>query len=108
GGVGKTRLGAEIANTVEFRDGVIWYKITASSSVDGLTLLIRDHLRLPTTASAESIWAMLGQRAVLLVLDNAEDAAKPQDYADWINNLNMAGGTRVLLTSRREWRELKD
>ncbi|HVO44278.1 MAG TPA: toll/interleukin-1 receptor domain-containing protein [Aggregatilineales bacterium] len=53
GGVGKTRLAAEIAATADpaqFRDGVLWHTITdAPSDFATLTGLIRDHLGLDKT-----------------------------------------------------------
>ncbi len=108
GGVGKTRLAAEIVNTSDFKDGVVWHTIDPHTTADDLTLAIRDHLGLGVTSEADATWAALGKRRTLLVLDNAEDCAQPAAYAARLNALDRAGGTRVLLTSRNQWRELRN
>ena len=54
------------------------------------------------------VWAALGRHQVLLVLDSAEDCTDPALYTDWLNRLNLNGGTRVLLTNRHRWADLRD
>jgi hypothetical protein len=107
GGVGKTRLALEMMQRGGFKDGVVWQTIAPDTTLAHLTLLIRDHLGLPSTAESDQIWAALAKHAVLIVLDNAEDCAEQSAYADRINRLDLAGGTRVLLTSRSQWPDLR-
>jgi tetratricopeptide (TPR) repeat protein len=107
-GVGKTRLAVEIVNTVTFQDGVIWLTMSEYTTVADLTTLIRNHLGLDVSADLSSVWAALGKRQVLIVLDGAEACAQRQAYADQLNMLDLSGGTRVLMTSRQRWTELRD
>jgi len=104
GGVGKTRLAAEVAAPADFPAGVVWHTVTPQSTISYLTLTIRDHLRLPQTAEDDTIWAEVSKRGILIVLDNAEDCAQPAAYAARLNVLDQA---RVLVTSRAAWRELR-
>lgn len=108
GGVGKTRLAAEIVNTVTFQHGVVWHKIEPHTTIDNLAFQIRDHLGLDPETELDMVWDILGRREVLLVLDNAEDCSAPAAYAERINALNLEGGSRVLVTSRYQWRELRN
>ncbi len=108
GGVGKSRLAVEIANTAAFTDGVVWHTMTRDSTVDQLTWSIRDHLDLDVTTGADTTWDELGKHQTLLVLDNAEDCQQPKAYADRLNELNLGGGARILVTSRRGWSELRN
>jgi tetratricopeptide (TPR) repeat protein len=107
GGVGKTRLAAEIAASADFTDGVVWHTIKPTSTPADLAPTIRDHLKLDRAADDDAIWRELDRRAVLMVLDNAEDCAEPQAYADRLNALDLAGGTRVLMTSRAAWPQVR-
>jgi tetratricopeptide (TPR) repeat protein len=107
GGVGKTRLAAQIADQADFADRVLWHTIAPYTTVDQLAGQVRDHLDLDKTLDDDATWATLGSRAVLIVLDNAEDCAQPKAYADRINGLNTIGGTRILMTSRNLWREIR-
>ena len=107
GGVGKTRLAAEIAMRNTFADGAVWHDIRDYTALTDLTLLLRDHLGLDLTTPEDAVWAEVGRRQVLIVLDNAEDCRQPQAYAARLNALDTSGGSRVLVTSRRAWPELR-
>src|SRR5262249_29872487 len=65
GGVGKTRLAAELVNAEMFRDGVLWHTIDANTTVDRLTDALREFLNLDKTVDADGIWAALGKRQTL-------------------------------------------
>ena len=41
------------------------------------------------------------------MLDNAEACKAPALYANRLNRIDLSGGTRVLMTSRAEWREAR-
>ncbi len=106
GGVGKTRLAVEVAARADFADGAIWHEVADYSTLATLTNLIREHLDLPPSED-DPIWEALNRRAVLLVLDNAEVCKEPAAYARRLNNLDTAGGSRVLITSRARWPDLR-
>jgi hypothetical protein len=103
GGVGKTRLSAELARelSASFADGVIWVDLTAADK-DGVALAIASAARmdLDTHPPAPTLIRRLRPLNVLLVLDNAEmalDALRPLLPA----LAQAAPGLRVLVTSQR-------
>ncbi|MCL4249085.1 MAG: TIR domain-containing protein [Anaerolineae bacterium] len=108
GGVGKTRLAAEVVVTGAYPDGVLWHTLSPESRVGGLTQQIREHLRLDAGLSEDGVWGTLARRGLLLVLDNAEDCRERRAYAERLNALDHNGGTRILMTSRAEWDELRN
>jgi len=108
GGIGKTRLLAEFAWRGGYADGVIWHDMATYPALEQLSALIRDHLGLPPGTDDDQTWAILNQRAVLLALDNGETAANPAAYAARISRIDPNGGTRVLLTSRLRWDDLRN
>ncbi|MEL7435805.1 MAG: TIR domain-containing protein, partial [Chloroflexota bacterium] len=107
GGLGKTRLAVDIATQAQFRDGVIWYTISPTTDIHRLTTQIRDHLRLDDTYADNAVWEQLNTRQCLIVLDNAEDCRQPATYANRINSVDLTNGTRFLMTSRYQWREVR-
>ncbi|MCL4880203.1 MAG: tetratricopeptide repeat protein [Anaerolineae bacterium] len=108
GGTGKTRLAAEIAARQRtFQDGVVWHRIESHSREIDLSYLIRDHLRLPVETNHDEVWEILGRCQVLIVLDNAESCTDIPNYARRLEHYGLAGGTRVLMTSRVQWRETR-
>ncbi len=107
GGVGKTRLAAEIATAGQFDGGVIWHEINENADIDSLTHLIRRHLKLDLTMPPDETWRVLSQRQILLVLDNAEDCRNEGAYAARLNTLDLGGGVRILMTSRNQWESLR-
>ncbi|MBX3062130.1 MAG: toll/interleukin-1 receptor domain-containing protein [Anaerolineae bacterium] len=109
-GIGKTRLAAEIASTIKFRDGVVWYTFTPNSTLYDLAALIVDHLNLdldPRTNEAD-LWSLLRKYQMLLVLDGAESCPNPSAFAEALNRLHLNRGTQLLITSRHIWQELHD
>ena len=88
---------------------MIWHTIgELPTDFQTATGLIREHLRLPKESEEETIWRALDSKAVLIVLDSAELCKDPAAYITRINGLNVAGGTRFLMTSREEWVETKN
>lgn len=108
GGVGKTRLGLEVARQLlpSFADGV-WFVELAPLSDPGLVpvaVAVALELALPDRAeSPERVAAALGDRRLLLVLDNCEHvvdgAARMADAV-----LRAAPHARVVATSREPLR----
>ena len=82
--------------------------IDALTTVERLTEQIREHLTLDRASSDNVTWAALAKRQTLIVLDNAEDCTTPKAYAQRLATLDLAGGTRALMTSRVENLSLAD
>lgn len=106
-GIGKTRLAAEVAVRVPFVHGVIWHTLSQNSTIDELTRTIQESMGFAENTPADVVWSRLGQRQVLLVLDNAEACVGRDAYIQRLNQLDHRGGTRVLLTSRQRWARLQ-
>lgn len=108
GGVGKSRLAAEVARSGKFADGVVWHEITPTSTVEDLTNLIVDRIGADRETPADDVWRALNKMNVLLVLDNAEDCTNTTERANYVKRLRgIRGDTRVLMTSRERWHELQ-
>jgi hypothetical protein len=108
GGAGKTRLAAEIAIGAQaFADGVLWVKLEPGFSELDLTYRLRDHLGLPPATDPSEVWAHLSQREALIILDNAETCSDKAAIAKRLQDYPMEGGSRVLMTSREQWKESK-
>jgi predicted ATPase/DNA-binding CsgD family transcriptional regulator len=103
GGVGKTRLGLEVARrmTGRFPDGVCYVPLAPIREVDLVIPTIAAALGLPDRGGRQPMERLLdhlGQRRVLLVLDNFEHL---QDAAPEISSLLVgAEGLSILATSR--------
>jgi predicted ATPase/DNA-binding SARP family transcriptional activator len=78
GGVGKTRLSIAVAESLlpDFPDGVYFVDFAPVTSADALTGTLARTLEIPVTAAAEEdLCTALGERKLLLVLDNCEHLA---------------------------------
>lgn len=109
GGLGKTRLAADIAANSTFRDGVVWHRVKATSKATDLTNAIRAHLGLSADVSDDDVWNAVGRRQILIVVDNAEDCTDPderQRYLGLFEQYDLSGGSRILVTSREQWKEM--
>ncbi|MCZ4120986.1 AfsR/SARP family transcriptional regulator [Streptomyces sp. H39-S7] len=113
GGVGKTRLALEAAETAgdAFPDGVWLIELAAEIARTGESadvasaiadaLGIRDHSAgdLPSSRTEDRLAHAIGARRLLLVLDNCEHVVQPvADLAEVL--LRHAPGLRILATSR--------
>ncbi len=108
GGTGKTRLAAEIAmRSGQFRDGVVWQTLDRNNREEDLTLLLREHMGLPQEATPDEVWAALARFQILIVLDNAETCPERAPYIQRLEHYPLSGGSRVLMTSREQWRETR-
>ena len=110
GGVGKTRLAAEmtVTSAARFPDGVVWLTLDKLATPDHLADLIRSHLNLSPELDRNAIWREMGRYKLLVMLDNGETCSQPAAFADAIATIETAGGTRVLMTSRNRWPELRN
>ncbi|HMQ30183.1 MAG TPA: BTAD domain-containing putative transcriptional regulator [Chloroflexaceae bacterium] len=109
GGVGKTQLALRVAHALRdelagdelFADGVAFVPLLAVATPDGVVGALAAALQLefePGVPSHEQLFAHLGGRRMLLVLDNLEHL---DDVAPLLTDLLAAAqGVRLLATSR--------
>lgn len=105
GGIGKSRLAAEVALKHEY--GAIWYRCT-TGEIDLLSALI-EHLRLPPeTNERQALERLKARPKTLIVIDNVEDVPEGQRplYHQWMAKL-QAADAHIILTSRARWEELR-
>ncbi|MBZ0280423.1 MAG: TIR domain-containing protein [Anaerolineae bacterium] len=109
GGLGKSRLAAELALTSPDVDGAVWHTASDISRPDEVIELLRDHFNLEVTADRPAVLKKLRSSKRLIILDNAEsvptDDPRRAAYVKLVDDLADAGG-QVLLTSRVEWPDL--
>ena len=107
GGVGKTRLALELARSVggEFRDGAYFVTLApVGDSEEVASTIVRqlDVVLLSSESAQQGLARQLGERDVLLVLDNFEHVL---DAAPLVAHLLAATSRlRVLVTSREPLR----
>ncbi|MBI1278682.1 MAG: TIR domain-containing protein [Anaerolineaceae bacterium] len=111
GGLGKSRLAAEIVVRQSEADGAVWHVCGEYSTAEDVYDLLREHLGLEATTATKEILKRLRQEHVLVVLDNAESIgekeARRKDYIQLVNDLHATQGVDVLLTSRTAWEDIK-
>ena len=71
------------------------------------SLRLDQHLQLDESYNDGAVWTELAHKQVLIVLDNAEDCKDRPAYAQRIKQLDIRGGSRILMTSRYQWREVR-
>jgi predicted ATPase/DNA-binding CsgD family transcriptional regulator len=104
GGVGKTRLAAEVGHRSRkaFRDGVWTVELASLDDASGVASAVGTALALPdqsNRASLDRLTGYLQDKQLLLVLDNCEHLLEPlAELAARL--LRAAPGLRVLATSR--------
>jgi tetratricopeptide (TPR) repeat protein len=108
GGLGKSRLAAEVMVTWDEVSGAIWHVVRETSTADEVIELLREHFNIDSSASRAAVLTLLRANRRLIVIDNAESAVDDRRaaYAALVEEL-WANGARVLLTGREEWREIK-
>ena len=111
GGLGKSRLAAEMVLNYPGVDGAIWHRCSEISRADELLVLLRQHFGLDPATEREDVLAQFRQRKRLVVFDNAESIPEGDErranYARLINDLAQHDAC-VLLTSRVEWNEIDE
>ncbi|MBZ0297465.1 MAG: TIR domain-containing protein [Anaerolineae bacterium] len=109
GGLGKSRLAAQVVLSMRGIGGAIWHRCSDVSRADEVIELLREHFALPREASEADVMVQLKRHQRLIVFDNAEDvrAGDPRrmNYARLIEKLHAAGA-KVLMTSRVAWAEI--
>ncbi len=108
GGVGKSRLAAEVAMSSPNIDGVIWHRCSDVSQPDDVVMLLRQHLNLAPSVPRHQVLESLRTHHLLVVIDNAE-AVPEERQAAFVLLIEQlyAAGAKVLVTSRSEWDELE-
>ncbi len=103
GGAGKTRLAIEVASAIrsDFDDGVRWLGLAGLSDAESVVPAALAALGLRATRAAvlEDVVADLGDRSLLLVLDNCEHLVSAA-AAVAVLLTTSCPGVRVLATSR--------
>ena len=100
GGVGKTRLAIEIARQVasDYPDGAFFVSIASITDPSLVLPAIASALGLRSGVTPESMGAELGERDLLVVIDNFEQV---EDAAPLVNGfLRAALGLQIMVTSR--------
>jgi predicted ATPase/class 3 adenylate cyclase len=99
GGSGKTRLALEAATTLvpDFKAGTFWVDLSPVRDPDAVAGTVA-----ATLATEQDVGAFIGERQMLLVLDNLEQVI---DASPWIGSLvATCANARVLVTSRERLR----
>jgi tetratricopeptide (TPR) repeat protein len=106
GGLGKSRLAAEVA--LSYTAGAVWHRCSAVTQDVDLLALLRQHTGLPDDAQQALVLDRLEQHPPLVVVDNAEDVtdAARSKYVELLMAL-IGRNVPILLTTRRVWPELK-
>jgi predicted ATPase/DNA-binding XRE family transcriptional regulator len=103
GGVGKTRLGLELAEHTSnfFRDGVVFVGLAALRTPDQVVLAMGESLGLSFFKQADATASLLDylrERSILLILDNFEHLLEGVEVVNAV--LAHAPRVKVLTTSR--------
>ncbi|MEZ4668682.1 MAG: toll/interleukin-1 receptor domain-containing protein [Anaerolineae bacterium] len=110
GGLGKSRLAAELVLTQEAISGAVWHVCDEFSTAENVLELLRDHLGLDPATERRDLLKRLRAEHLLVVLDNAEsvddDPDRRKDYVKLVDELHAAN-QQVLLTSRSAWPDFK-
>ncbi len=105
GGMGKTRLGIEVARRLapRFADGAWFVDLAPVTAVAAVPAAILRALEVPGTGStdtAERLLHFLADRQMLLVLDNFEHLLGAADFVT--QTLSAAPGVCILVTTRAQ------
>ncbi len=115
GGLGKSRLAAELVQIEAPPDGAIWHVASDVSRADEVIVTLRKHYKLPLETERADLMAHIREKGadrLLVVIDNGE-SIDPQNRADerkaYVTLMKelRQHGAMVLLTSRLRWLELE-
>lgn len=100
GGVGKTRLASEIASlvTTDYRDGAYFIPIASITDPSLVLPAISSALGLRGDATPEALGSILGERDLLLVIDNFEQVGEAAPLISAL--LRATPGIQIMVTSR--------
>ncbi|MCL4252681.1 MAG: tetratricopeptide repeat protein [Anaerolineae bacterium] len=103
GGLGKSRISAEIA--LAYPNGAIWHRCMNTSSQADVLSLMRTHFRLADDAPLPVILDKMQDKKPLVILDNAEDVVNADQRTGYIQLCNQLAhyGVPVLLNARVQW-----
>ncbi len=110
GGLGKSRLAAELVVNYPGVDGAVWHRCSDISRADEVVVLLRQHFNLDPATERNVVLNQFRSHKRLIIIDNAESIPANDDrrhnYARLINELAQYGAN-VLLTSRVKWDEIE-
>src|SRR5690606_34730512 len=110
GGLGKSRLAAELAFSYPAVDGAIWLRCDDVATADDFVYQMREHFELDLTSERAAVLKQFGSKKRLVVIDNAEavpdDDPRRAEFTRLVNQL-AANKASVLLTSRLEWEDIE-
>ncbi len=110
GGLGKSRLAAEVVLQHGGIDGAIWHTVSDVSRADSIAELLRSHYDLPAETEWRDLLKHVKARGRLLVVVDNGESASPDARAAYVKFMRdlEAANVGVLLTSRNAWDELDD
>ncbi|MEZ4562710.1 MAG: tetratricopeptide repeat protein [Thermomicrobiales bacterium] len=105
GGIGKTRLALQVAEQVvhEFPDGSYFVPLASLQSADGVALAILRAMGHPDAdpePPVQRLASAIGERRMLIVLDNFEQLARDAQRSHLAELLQACPGLKFLVTSR--------
>ncbi len=104
GGIGKSRIAAEMVVNSPDIDGAIWYNCSPTSQPEDIFVLLCEHFGLLPTTPKRRILDELSRHRRLIVFDNAE-LVPPDLQVDFVALFDelFAASAQVLIASRSEW-----
>ncbi|MEP7293468.1 MAG: TIR domain-containing protein, partial [Chloroflexota bacterium] len=106
GGLGKSRLAAEIVQVGD-HTGAIWARVSDTSSAEEVIRLLREHYGLEAVTPPEKVIDRVRQDGrLLVVIDNAEsisEAARPE-FERLADQLALAKASVVVTTRVADWK----
>jgi predicted ATPase/Tfp pilus assembly protein PilF len=117
GGMGKTRLAIEIAQTIrqqrpgQFLDGIYFVSLVGLQTADSLPTTLADTLDMVfqgTEPAGQQLLHFLQEREILLILDNFEHLIGEHSLALLGKILEKAPACKVLVTSRERLRLVEE
>jgi predicted ATPase/class 3 adenylate cyclase len=104
GGVGKTRLGLQVAANMaqSFPDGVFFLDLSTYINKDQVILALAQVLNIEESLNykmQEEIKQQLKTRQVLLLMDNFENVLEARYFINWL--LETSSGLKIIVTSRQ-------
>lgn len=104
GGIGKSRIAAEMAIGSPDVDGAIWYNCTPTSRPDDILMLLCEHFGLLPNTPKRRILDELTRNRRMIILDDAEQVPVElqSDFVALFDEL-FGASAQVLVVSRSEW-----
>lgn len=103
GGTGKTRLALKVAESLieDFKDGLFWIPLAATSKPDSVSLAMikaLDLIQIPSKSGLDLLIEFLREKEILLILDNFEQVLEAASIVQAL--LQSCSSLKILVTSR--------